>query len=194
MEFGKNTDTPDQFINKTIVKKENYAKDSLTISSELRKLLLQHKEFFNSNEYFEGTKIIIDTIVYSPDLNKLVILVLTKNPTSRQLLPTKGKDYYYNATTYLSVRQQDSLYLTWFGPNFSNSTDRKEQSNSIRQENFRNYASRDLTEGYSHKYNLNDIRFWTSSEWDEIEKEKIKKKEFEEEKKKHPENFLNNSN
>jgi hypothetical protein len=36
--------------------------------------------------------------------------------------------------------------------------------------------------------NLNDIRFWTGSEWKKIEEDKIKKKEFEEEKIKHPEN------
>jgi len=35
---------------------------------------------------------------------------------------------------------------------------------------------------------LNDVRFWDCSIWKEIEDKKIKKQEFEEEKRKHPEN------
>jgi hypothetical protein len=58
MEFRKNTDTPDQFLNKTAVKRENYTKDSLTISTKFKELLLQHEDFFYSKEYFEGTEVI----------------------------------------------------------------------------------------------------------------------------------------
>jgi hypothetical protein len=68
------------------------------------------------------------------------------------------------------------------------STNRKELSKDIRQACFRTFVSKDTTEQYTQKYNLNDIRFWTSSEWKKIEEDKIKKNEFEEEKIKHPEN------
>ena len=189
MEFRKNTDTPDQFLNNTVVRKEDYTKDSLTISIKFKELLLQHEDFFYSKEYFEGTEIIIDTILYSPDLKKLAVLVLTKNPTSRQLMPTENQMWYYNATSYLGVRQRDTISLSWLGPSFTNSTDKQEQSNYIRQECFRTFVSKDTTEKYAHRYNLNDGRFWTSSEWQKIEEDKIKKKEFEEEKIKHPENI-----
>ena len=189
MEFRKNTDTPDQFLNNTLVRKEDYTKDSLTISTKFKELLLQHEDFFYSKEYFEGTEIIIDTILYSPDLKKLAVLVLTKNPTSRQLMPTENEMWYYNATSYLGVRQRDTISLSWLGQSFTNSTDKQEQSNYIRQECFRTFVSKDTTEKYAHRYNLNDGRFWTSSEWQKIEEDKIKKKEFEEEKIKHPENI-----
>lgn len=86
MEFRKNTDTPKEFLNKTVIKKGDYTSDSALISQELKQLLLRHEDFFYSNEYFDGTDIIIDTIVYSRDLNKVGILILTKNPTSRQLM------------------------------------------------------------------------------------------------------------
>ena len=189
MQFRKNTDTPDQFLNNILVRKEDYTKDSLTISTKFKELLLQHEDFFCSKEYFEGTEIIIDTILYSPDLKKLAILVLTKNPTSRQLMPTENEMWYYNATSYLGVRQRDTISLSWLGPSFTNSTDKQEQSNYIRQECFRTFVSKDTTEKYAHRYNLYDGRFWTSSEWQKIEEDKIKKKEFEEEKIKHPENI-----
>lgn len=189
MEFRKKTDTPDQFLNNTVVRKEDYTKDSLTISTKFKELLLQHEDFFYSKEYFEGTEIIIDTILYSPDLKKLAVLVLTKNPTSRQLMPTENEMWYYNATSYLGVRQRDTISLSWLGPSFTNSTDKQEQSNYIRQECFRTFVSKDTTEKYAHRYNLNDGRFWTSCEWQKIEEDKIKTKEFDEEKIKHPENI-----
>ena len=194
IDFRKNTDTPKEFLNKTLNKKEDYTKDSLTIVLEFKRLLLKHQDFFYSKEYFDGTNIFIDTILYSPDFNKLAIILLTKNPTSRQLMPTEKEDFYYNATAYLGVRQKDTINLSWLGPNFSNSTNRKELSKDIRQECFRTFVSKDTSEQYSHKYNLNDIRFWTGSEWQKIEEDKIKRKEFEEEKIKHPENVYEPKN
>lgn len=189
MAFRKNTDTPVQFLNKTVTKREDYIKDSLKISAQLKALLLQHEDFFNSSEYFEGTDIIIDTIIYSPDFNKLGVLVLTKNPTSRQLMPTENKLWYYNATSYLGTRQGDSISLSRLGPDFTNSTDQQEQSNYIREACFRTLVSKDTTKKYAYKYNLNDLRFWTCTVWQKIEEDKVIKREFEEEKIKHPENI-----
>lgn len=171
MEFRRNTDTPKRFLNKTEVKKEDYTKDSLQLAATLKELLLQHKGFFYSKEYFEGTEIIIDTILHSPDLNKLAVLVITKNPTSRQLMPNKDNVWYYDGTSYLGVRQNDTIRLSWVRSTYSNSSDQQELSNYVREVFFRTYVSKDTTEKYSHKYNFNDVRFWTSSEWQLIEED-----------------------
>jgi len=104
-------------------------------------------------------------------------------------MPTENEMWYYNATSYLGIRQGDTISLSRLGPDFTNSTDKQEQSNYIRQACFRAFVSKDTTEKYAYKYNLNDIRFWTSSVWQKIEEDKIKRKEFEEEKIKHPENI-----
>jgi hypothetical protein len=189
MEFRKKTDTPEQFLNRTSNKKIDYSKDSLQIAQDLKKLLLHHEDYFYSKEYFEGTDIIIDTIIYSQDFNKLAVLFITKNPTSRQSIPTENEDFYFNATAYLGIRQMDTISLFWLGPNLSNSTSRKELSKDIREACFRTFVSKDTTEQNAQKYNLNDIRFWTSAEWKRIEEAKIRKREFEEEKIKHPENI-----
>lgn len=171
IEFRRNTDTPGRFLNKTVAKKEDYRKDSLQLAATFKELLLQHKGFFYSKEYFEGTEIIIDTILYSPDLNKLAILVLTKNPTSRQLRPNKDKVWYYDGTSYLGVRQSNTIRLRWLRSSYSNSSDQQELSDYIRQEHFRHFVSKDTTDEYSHKYNFNDVRFWTGSEWQLIEED-----------------------
>lgn len=188
MEFRKNADTPNEFLNHTVIRTEGYTKDSTEILNQLKYLLINHKDFFYSKEYFEGTEIIIDTILFAPGFNKLAVLVITKNPTYRQLLPNRKHEWYYDATCYLGVRQKDSISLSRLGPNFSNSSYKQELSDDIREACFRTFVTKDTVGAHVYKYNLNDIRFWESSEWKEIENEKIKKKEFEEEKKNHPEN------
>lgn len=67
-------------------------------------------------------------------------------------------------------------------------------SEDIREACFRTFVSKDTTGQNAHKYNLNDIRLWTGCEWQKIEEDKIKKKEFEEEKRKHPENVYEPKN
>lgn len=180
--------TPKAFLNNAIIKEESYSKDSTEILKQLRGFLLRHEDFFYSKTYFDSTQLIIDSIIYNPDFNKLAVFVITKNPTSRQLIPDEKHDWYYDATCYLGVRQNDTISLSWIGPNFSNSPDREELSRVIRDSYFTEFATKDTVGAYTYKYNLNDIRFWDCSIWKEIEDKKIKRKEFEEEKKKHPEN------
>ncbi len=187
-EFQRNTDTPKEFLNHTNISKDSYSRDSAEITNQLKRLLVKHEDFFYSKEYFEGTDILIDTIVYSPSSDKLAVLVITKNPTSKQLQPTKDKSFYYNGTTYIGVREANTISLSWLGPNFTNSTDKSELSEDLREAFFRTFVSKDTTEKYAYRYNFNDTRFWTSSVWEQREADKIKRKEFEEEKVKHPKN------
>jgi hypothetical protein len=103
-------------------------------------------------------------------------------------MPTEKYDFYYNATAYLGIRQKDTISLSFLGPSFSNSIDKKELSKLIRQTFSRTFVSKDTTVEYANKYKLNDTRFWTGSEWNKIEEDKMKRKEFEEEKIKYSEN------
>lgn len=181
--------TPKEFLNHTIINKENYNKDSAEILKQLRFSLLNHEDFFNNKAYFDSTQIIIDSIIYSPNFNKLAVFIMIKNPTYRQLAPDNKYKWYYEATCYLGVRQKDSISLSWIGPSFTNSYNKSELSDIIRDSYFTEFATKDTVGLYTYKYNLNDIRFWNSSIWKQIENKIQKRKEFEEEKKNHPENI-----
>lgn len=180
--------TPKEFLNHTIIRQEDYTKDSVEVIKQLKAFLIRHEDFFYNKAYFDSTQLIIDSIIYSPNFNKLAVFVITKNPTSRQLVPDTNYDWYYDATCYLGVRQKDSISLSWIGPSFTNSYNKNELSSIIRDYYFTNFATKDTVGLYTYKYNLNDIRFWDSSIWKEIEDKKLKRKAFEEEKRKHPEN------
>jgi hypothetical protein len=162
------TNTPTQFLNGTTLPAAEYVKDTAEIANQLRVLLAKHTDFFENSAYFPGTQIIIDTVLYSPDFKKVAILFITKNPTSRQLIPDPNSISYYDGTVYLGLRVGNSVKLSWLGPNFSNSIDKAELSRLLRNECFIKFAGY-TTEAPVQKYNLNDTRFWNSDEWISIE-------------------------
>ncbi|MBC9930409.1 hypothetical protein [Chitinophaga qingshengii] len=161
MSFHRNVDTSVGFLNNTVVSGENYIQDSTQIIHQLKKSLLRHEDFFNSSAYDDSTQIIIDSIVYSPDLKKVGILVIAKNATSKQLLPDKRYNWYYDATCYLGVRQADSITLKMTGATYTNSYSEQRISDIMRAACFRTFAIDDSL----HKYNLNDTRFWSAPIW-----------------------------
>lgn len=183
--------TPNEYLNHTVAKREDYSRDSIEILKQLKSLLLNHKGFFGNTSYDHSTQLIIDSIIYSPDLNRLAVFIITKNPTSRQSIPDKKNYWYYDATCYLGVKENDTISLSWEGPNFSNSTNQQKLSGIIRKSYFTEFADNDTSQTSTSKYNLNDTRFWNSFIWKKTEGEKIKEREFEKGKKEHPKMFLN---
>jgi len=187
MEFRKNTSTPREFLNHSSIKKEYYLRDKIELKRLLKWLLFKREGFFDNSAYSDSTDLIIDSIVYNSDFNKMAVFVIVKNLTKRQLVPDNENTCYYDATSYLGIRQGNTISLTWKGPVFTNSSSERDISLDIRVACFNNFVTKDTTDIY--EYNLNDTRFWNSSVWKEIEEDKIKKQEFEDEKRMHPENI-----
>ena len=181
--------TPDKYLNQTGVVKERYASDQVEVTKQLKASLIKREDFFDNSAYSDSTQLLIDTILYSPDLNKLAVFLIIKNPEDKHLLPNKKYEWYYDGTCYLGTRQKDTISLSWIGPSFTNSNDQKDLSEIIRTSYFKEYASKDTGGKNTQKYNLNDVRFWNSPIWKEIQNKKIRRLEFEEAKRKHPENI-----
>jgi hypothetical protein len=157
--------TPDEYLYSTKISSIMYSSDSAKIFSALRQALEDHIGFFYSEEYYKGTVLIIDTIVYSMKNDKLAVFVIAKNPTFRQLDRNLKHKWYYNATCYLGLRKSDKVQLAWIGPNIDNGNDQRTISLDIRDACFTKFASHDSMNGI-YKYNMNDKRFWTSPIWE----------------------------
>lgn len=173
--------TPKEFLNHTEIRKENYSKDSVEIIRQLKSALKRHEDFFDNTAYFGSEILIIDTIIYSPDFSKIATFIMIQTQRDKQRI--------YDGNCYLGLRQMDTICISSIGPSFSNSHDMKYLSNIMRDSYFTAFATKDTIGLYTYKYNLDDIRFWNCSIWQEIEQRRIKNKIFEEEKKKHPENI-----
>lgn len=121
--FGEKWNTPKEFVSQTPVPAAVYAKDRRTLLGQLYEYLDAHEKSFHSNEYFDSTIIIIDTILYSPNFNKLATFVITKNPTYRLISPNETYRWYYNAYCYLGMRDSltDTFNLKWLTKFYGNS-------------------------------------------------------------------------
>lgn len=189
LEFQKNTDTPEEYLSHVQVSKSNYSRDSIKILSQLIFLLHNHDQSFYLKYYSDSTELIIDSILYSPGLNRLAVIVFAKNPLDKQVEPNNKFEFYYDGSCYLGVLQNDTIEVNWmddfFYPNYH---DERKLSKTIKEFCFRTFTSiKDYDGKTKYKYNLNDIRFWDGPVWKEIEENKIKKEKFEELKKTHPE-------
>ncbi len=190
MEFRKNRDTPKMFLSHVVNRKEDYNKDEVKILNRLQYFLKYHQQSFYTKVYFDSTQLIVDTLIYSGDLNKLAVFVITKNPTYRQAIQNNGYDWYYDGYCYLGIKEKDTIYLSWINPGFGHSYDKQNISNKLKTYYFRLFAARKDTNGqYKYGYNLNDTRFWNCRIWNEINEDILRQKKIEEEKKNHPENI-----
>ena len=99
-------------------------------------------------------------------------------------MPTENEEFYYNATAYVGVRQKDTISLSWLGPNFSNSINRKELSKRYQTNLFSEPLSpKTQLSNFHRNITLTTFVFGQVTNGKELKKTKIKKKEFEEENK-----------
>lgn len=181
-----NKETPNEYVSNIVVNKKEYSSDSVNVIRQIQDFVKNHQESFYSKEYDESTRIIVDTILYSSDRKKIAAFIIAKNPVNKQRLPDKKYRWYYNATCYLGIKNQDSYFLSWIGPNYSNSYDMGSISRKIRNYYFKERSSNDNS---NDKYNINDIRYWNNSEdWQKIEHKRKIQKDIREEKLTNPEN------
>lgn len=160
-----NKATPKAYLNESKPSEAVYRQDTARLRTHLLKLLAAHQDFFGNSSYDSSTELLIDTVVYSPDFRKAAAIVMTKNSTSRQLLPDTSSEYYFDGTSFLVMRK-DSLQLEWLGPNFSNSSNQTALSREMRDYFFHQFADKDSTKRYFSPYNLDDSWFWNTSVWE----------------------------
>jgi hypothetical protein len=160
--------TPARYLSRNQPQRQQYVADSIKTVKELTSLLLSRKSFFSNNAYWDATGVMVDTILYNANFDRLAVLVMTKNSVDRQLKPDKNYHWYYDATCYLGVRKNDSIVLHWIGPSFTNSYDSVELSGIIRNYYFTEFANNDTSGKVTYKYNLNDTRFWEDAIWQQV--------------------------
>ncbi|SEA30941.1 hypothetical protein SAMN05192529_11359 [Arachidicoccus rhizosphaerae] len=165
--FKNDAKTPKEFLNETTVANSVYTKDSLQLIRQLKVLLSNRIGFFHDSFYSDSTILMIDTIVYSPMKNKLAFNVITKNPTARQLIPDRDYEWYFDAATFIGIRDSGDFLLQLIGSSFTNSRDLHSLSKEIRKDRFEKFISENKKDDY--RFNLNDIRFWNSSIWKKLD-------------------------
>jgi|LakMenEpi03Aug12_release.lakeMendotaPanAssembly.Ray.scaffolds.fasta_scaffold196643_2 hypothetical protein len=184
--------TPIKYRNNTQVPLHIYKVHQEILKDSIKHLIKEKSLAYYPKENDLFTEIIIDTILYSPKKDKAAFFVITKNSNDRFLSGGNKNEYHYNAHCFSVYLKGDSTFndIYWIrASNISNFYTLENTSFRIKEMYFKDFSKRqDVNDNSMYKYNLDDIRFWDGPVWKTMEEEKIKQKEFEEEKKKHPEN------
>ena len=169
------TSTPQEYLNNVLVSDSIYRNDSLWLINHLKEKIRDRSGSFYNKEYYDSTQLLIDSIIYSLDKDKIAFFVIAENPMHRRLnkLPSDEKHvYYYNAFCYLGIRLDRTHTWTtkWFNTfNITNSKDLKKASEYIRWMYFNELVTvRDTGGASAFKYNVDDIRFWSGPAWKEL--------------------------
>jgi len=164
------TPTPDEFKYVNSFTREEYLKDSLEIIEKIKVMFNKKDGPYYENGNDSLTKIFIDTILYSPDDNRMATFVITKNSNDKLLSPGSPNEYNYNAHCFIGERKEaeESWNLKWFRRlNFTRHKTYSYVSEKIRYRYFNNIVQLKKAGGESqYKYNFDDVRFWNGPVWD----------------------------
>lgn len=160
--------TPKRFINNVTVNPFLYSKDSVAILADLYSKMRNHEASFHNHEYFDSTKLYLDTVLYDSTLERVALFVIAENPIRRNPYYDSKLPYYYNANCYLGKRLfvDSSIFdLKNIGPiSIINFYDKASASKAIRESYYSELTTfLDLDNIPFYDYNVNDRRFWTSS-------------------------------
>jgi len=171
--------TPQEFISKIIVPKELYNKDSIDLVKLIKKEVKEHKGGYFSEAYDTSTQVIIDTIMYSSDFNKLIFFIIDKKENKsiypntltkedvdylvkegQTTIPYEG--YHFTGKAYFGIRKNDNLKIKYFGLTTAHYVNIYDVKKRQKQLYFEEYSAVN-EKGY--EYNLDDKRFWDSDIW-----------------------------
>lgn len=197
-----NNQTPYKFLSKVNASKEIYSKDSLSLILCIKKELFYKRGNYNADFYDQNTPIMIDTIIYSPNLDKVVFFVIdsleNKNTYPKKLSQDKVDNmqkltglsydgYHYNGCAYIGKKNGDSFEVYDFFRIYLGTYEKiHDLKNRLRQVFLIEYST---VQEKGFEYNVNDKRFWGNPNvWDEFEKNRKRLKELDDLKKSNPEN------
>lgn len=161
--------TPEIFKNHTNVDGAIYGRHIKALSDSIAALIRAKEDPYYQTENDSLTEIIIDTILYSPEMNRFAFFAITKNGDDKLLDKGDKNHFHYDAHCFIGRldHTKDILDLTWIrGHNLSNYPDQNEASQRIRELYFTEITERTNANNEStYKYNFDDIRFWNGPLW-----------------------------
>ena len=164
--------TPQEYKYKIEITPKNYSDDSTYIYYVLETMLARHMSPFKPGSYYTtSSRIYVDSILYSPDKLRLIIFLISKVVNGKkEHLVQDTLAYDYNAN-YLfcnrdSITGNIKVY-DYSAFNLGNFDSYKDVKAALMELCF----GRRATDKWSEKqprYNMDDIRFWNSAEFDNI--------------------------
>ncbi len=159
--------TPPEYVNSVKVTPTLFTSDSASILNDLYDDMKNHREPFRNPEYFDSTKLYLDTMFYDYSYEKVAFLLIAQNPVNRNPHLYSDSTYYYNAFCFLGKRKMSDsnrFETERIGPvSIINFEDAVYTKQAIRESYCARLISSLDENGVSHwEFNINDTRFWDS--------------------------------
>ncbi|HEY3389376.1 MAG TPA: hypothetical protein VGK38_07390 [Prolixibacteraceae bacterium] len=158
--------TPKEFLYESNISRNNYQTDKLYFDSLFLKMVSQNIRPFHQTHIYDKNSIIdIDTVLYSPDLDKMVVFVIVKNNLNKfDSYKTDTSKYWYEGFFFFGIRNYKQGIIVNKNSNFSFESDTKDGI----KESFYSYAFERKSTSHpfngQQQYNMNDIRLWSSKQ------------------------------
>jgi hypothetical protein len=167
--------TPKKYKYAALAKsKDQYRNDSIVLIHSLDTLLSKHIDPFSPPSAYNTkfTTIYIDSILYSPDKNGIVIFIITKRNKNKVENIRNSKDEYFFDARYLYAKRDRvnngfKLY-NYSSIAFVNFTSFKEAENVLFEYCFGRRATDHNFSKDEPFYNMDDIRFWDGNQFRNI--------------------------
>ncbi|MDR6943896.1 hypothetical protein [Mucilaginibacter pocheonensis] len=112
--------TPEEFKNRVEVDKKVYLKDKEQIYQIIQKMINDKTEPFDApKEYDQNTQIMVDTIIYNQDQNRLITFIINKNSTDKLLKKENKERYYYNSNYFFCLKDTQGKIKIFEFSNFN---------------------------------------------------------------------------
>jgi hypothetical protein len=166
---NKSDTTPVKYRNHTTVTIDVYKKHMLILQDSIIKFIKEKSHAYYPKENDLLTEVIIDTILYSPQKDKVAFFVITKNSDDKLLGGGNKTEYHYDAHCFIADLKNNSFFKNIFWIRASSLSNYKNLNNAhhrIREMYFKDFSERkDGNNNSMYKYNLDDIRFWDGPLW-----------------------------
>ena len=145
-----------------------YSDDTTAVRPILFKMLVNQTKPFNLKTYDEGTDLFIDSLIYSPDQYRMIVLVVAKNSSMKLSLRENGSPYFFDAYYLFCSRQslkEPIKVYDYDGYGLSTFYDYTEIREALREYCFSRMMRKERDEQY---YNIDDKRFWSSKYFERV--------------------------
>ena len=161
-DFRTTNPTPVRYTYRIKQDSNGYSNDTSIVRLVLKKMLHDKVRPFHWKGYYGSQRLIIDSLVYSPDKMRMIVLVIVERSKF-------SHDAYYLFCSRVAPAEPIKIY-DYFGfslGDFKNELDIRE---ALREYCFTRMLKLDGNEAH---YNLDDVRFWTSKEFEWVLKNSL---------------------
>ena len=108
--------TPDDYKYINLFTKEEYTQDSIFVHSKIKEFIREEAGPYYVKEHDSLTEVFVDTILYSPNHDKMATFVITKNSNDKLLSKGDPDEYHFNAHCFIGRKKSVNRdwNIKWF--------------------------------------------------------------------------------